>query len=174
MGEAALDIKAHIRFLEKRVELLKSRVVKLLEKDGQMKERYDCLISVKGIARLSAIQILGELAVLPADMSKRQWSAHAALAPSPFDSGSSVKKPARVGRSGNLYLKRALYMPALVAVRHEPSVRAFYRHLVSRGKKPIQAIVAVMRKLLCAIWGMFNTGSTFNGGKFFKEAAFVS
>jgi hypothetical protein len=45
-------------------------------------------------------------------------------------------------------------MPALVAIQHEANVRAFYQKLIARGKKPLQAIVAVMRKLLHAIYGM--------------------
>ncbi len=44
-------------------------------------------------------------------------------------------------------------MPALVAVQHEPRVTAFFNQLVTRGKKPLQAYVAVMRKLLHAIYG---------------------
>ena len=46
-------------------------------------------------------------------------------------------------------------MPAWVASRpHEVHVKAFYDQLIARGKKPLQAIVAVMRKLLHSIWGM--------------------
>ena len=47
----------------------------------------------------------------------------------------------------------ALYMPALAAIQHEPNVKAFYSKLVAAGKRPLQAVVAVMRKLLHAIWG---------------------
>ena len=54
---------------------------------------------------------------------------------------------------------RVLYMFALVAIRHDARVRAFYDELVARGKAPRQAIVAVMRKLLHAIWGMFKSKS---------------
>ena len=61
-------------------------------------------------------------------------------------------------------------MPALVAVRHEPHVKAFFDKLVARGKKPIQAYVAVMRKLLHAIYGMFATETAFAGDKFHAAA----
>jgi transposase len=62
-------------------------------------------------------------------------------------------------------------MPALVAVRHEPNVRAFYEKLLARGKKPLQAIVAVMRKLLHAIYGMLRNDRDFEGEKFFAMGA---
>ena len=55
----------------------------------------------------------------------------------------------------------------MVAARYEPRVRAYYQKLIERGKKPLQAIVAVMRKLLHAIHGMFRTGAVFEGEKFY-------
>lgn len=49
-------------------------------------------------------------------------------------------------------------MPALVAARHEPRIRAFYEQLPVRGKKPKQATIAVMRKPLYSIYGMVRHG----------------
>lgn len=57
-------------------------------------------------------------------------------------------------------------MPALVAIRWEPNVGAFYEKLTRRGKKPIVAVVAVMRKLLHAIYGMLKHDADFDGAKF--------
>jgi len=60
-------------------------------------------------------------------------------------------------------LRIALYMPALSAARHDPNVRAFYRHLIdTRGPKELQAVYAVMRKLLLAIHAMLRTNSPFD------------
>ena len=59
-------------------------------------------------------------------------------------------------------------MPALVAIRSEPNVQAFYQALLTRGKKPMQAIVAVMRKLLHAIHGMFSNNENFVGERFYR------
>ena len=58
-------------------------------------------------------------------------------------------------------------MPALVAIRWEPSIRAFYEHLIAQGKKPLVAVVAVMRKLLHAIYGMLRNDADFDGSKVF-------
>ena len=107
-----------------------------------------------GIAEASAMRLLGELLVLPDDLAAPQWVAHAGLDPRPYDSGTSVHRPRRIRKVGNRHLRAALYMPALVAIQHEPNVKAFYDKLLAAGKKPMQAVVAVMRKLLHAIWGM--------------------
>ena len=132
-----------------------------------MKHCYTRVISTRGIARTSALHLLAELLILPSDMSARQWVAHAGLDPRAFDSGTSIHKPARISRRGNHYLRAALYMPAMVAAHHDPHVKAFYGKLVAKGKTKMQAIVAVMRKLLHAIHGMLRTDSDFLGEKFF-------
>jgi transposase len=61
-------------------------------------------------------------------------------------------------------------MPAVVAIQHEPNIKAFYDKLVGAGKKPMQAVVAVMRKLLHAIWGMLKHDQDFDSNKFYKLA----
>jgi transposase len=58
-------------------------------------------------------------------------------------------------------------MPAFVASRYDPHVHAFYDKLLSKGKLKMQALVAVMRKLLHAIHGMLRTDTDFQGEKFF-------
>jgi transposase len=58
----------------------------------------------------------------------------------------SVEKRPRISRSGSHHLRRALYMPALVALRRDPYLRVFYQNLLARGKARLQAVVAVMRE----------------------------
>lgn len=165
------DIEAHIEHLKDSIARLAEEAVAMIRRSPDLSRRFDHLVSVKGIASASATQILAELSVLPPDMSSRQWVAHAGLDPRHHESGSSIQKPARITKAGNKYLRSALYMPALVAIRHEPNVAAFYEKLLARGKKPIQANVAVMRKLLHAIHGMLHHDRDFEGEKFFAMKA---
>jgi transposase len=165
------DIASHIEYLAQSIRRLGEEAVAMIRLSPELSREFDHLTSVKGIAQASATQILAELAVLPADMTSRQWVAHAGLDPRHHESGTSIHRPARVSKAGNKHLRSALYMPALVAVRHEPNVRAFYEKLLARGKKPLQAIVAVMRKLLHAIYGMLRHDRDFEGEKFFAMGA---
>jgi transposase len=105
---------------------------------------------------------------MPEDMSVREWVAHAGLDPKRHVSGTSVEQRPRISKVGNARIRRALYMPALVAIQHEPHVRAFYEKLVARGKRPIVATVAVMRKLLHSIYGMLKNGQHFVGERFYR------
>ncbi len=128
------------------------------------------LLSIPGVGATSALHLLAELTLLPAGMDVRQWVAYAGLDPREYTSGTSVHKKIRISKSGNHHLRRALYMPALVAVRHDPHLRAFYEHLVARGKTKMQALTATMRKLLHAIFGMFKHDQLFDGTKVFALA----
>ena len=102
-------------------------------------------------------------------MTVRQWVAHSGLDPVHQVSGTSLRKPTRISRHGNSHLRRALYIPALVGARHDPHMRAFYELLQTRHKTKLQAIVAVGRKLLHAIFGIFKNGTPYDGRKLFPH-----
>lgn len=166
----ANDIEVNIRHLERRIERLHDSGLQLVRGVPALGTKLAHLVSAKGIGEASAMRLLAELLVLPGDLAAPQWVAHAGLDPRPYESGTSVKRPRRISKVGNRYLRAALYMPAVVAIQHEPNVKAFYDKLVGAGKKPMQAVVAVMRKLLHAIWGMLKHDQDFDGNKFFRLA----
>jgi transposase len=166
----ANDIAVNIRHLQRRIAALERIILEQIARVPALTEKLCLLTSATGIARKTGPRILAELATLPGDMTARQWVAHAGLDPRPYQSGSSTLKPSRITKSGNRYLRQALYFPALVASRYDPHVKAYYERLISRGKKPMQAIVAIMRKLLLAIWGMFHNNEQWTGEKFYRLA----
>lgn len=160
--------QALIEVFEIQVTTLRDAALVLMQDNEELKEAYTLITSIKGIAQASAIQILSEVMILPKDMSARQWVAHAGLDPRIFDSGSSVSKKPRISKVGNKYIRQALYMPALVACRFEPNIKGYYHHLINdNGLKKVQAICAVMRKLLHAIHGMLRAKKEFEGERFY-------
>jgi transposase len=168
------DVAEHIAFLQGRIDHLTVEALEFIEAHSELWRKRALLVSIRGIGDVSAVRILAELAVLPADMDERQWVAHAGLDPRRHSSGSSVDKRARISKAGNKYLRCALYIPALVAIRHEPGIKAFYEHLLANDKAKRQAIVAVMRKLLHAAYGMFRHDKPFEGRLFFPRMEAVS
>ncbi len=162
------DLQRSIAFHERALQRLTEKALELIASDPLLRERFEHLDSIPGVAAASAIPILAELSMLSADLGVRQWVASAGLDPREHSSGSSVHKKARISKAGNRHLRRALYMPALVAVRFDPHLRAFYQHLLAKGKVKMQALVAVMRKLLHAIFGMFKHRQSYQGSKVFS------
>ena len=161
------DITRNLRQLERSLQRLRQEADKCLAAEAELQRQFHLLVTVPGIARTSALQILGELATLPADRDIRQWVAYAGLDPTEYRSGASVHRQSRLSRDGNRHLRSALYMPALTAIRWEPHLRGFYQHLLHRGKRPKQALLAVARKLLHAIYGMFRHDSSYQGHRVF-------
>ncbi len=157
-----------IELLEKQIEALRDSALKVIDEHDDLAKPFNLIISIKGIAQASGIQILAELMVLPKELNARQWVAYAGLDPRIFESGSSVMKKPRISKAGNKYLRQALYMPALVAMRFDPNIKGYYCHMIEdNGLKKMQAICAVMRKLLHAIHGMLKAKKEFDGSRFY-------
>lgn len=166
----ANDTAVNMRHLKRRIAHLEKAALDLIQSVPELAARFALLTSATGIADKTAPRLLAELSTLPDDMTGPQWVAHAGLDPRPYESGTSTNKPRRITKNGNRYLRDALFFPAMVATQHDPQVKAYYQHLIARGKKPMQAIVAVMRKLLLAIWGMFKNNKPWDGRKFYRMA----
>lgn len=162
------SINQSIKHLQKSIDEIQTHLSSLIKSVPELKQKYDLLNSIKGFADISVSQILAEVLMLPEGLGAKQWVAFAGLDPKPTESGTSINKPRRISKRGNKFLRASLYMPALVAIQHDPNVRAYYEKLINTGKSPMRSIVAVMRKLLLAIWGILNSGTTWQGEKFCK------
>jgi transposase len=159
------DIARSLLFHQRAMNKLRQEARLCIAKDAQLQQRYQLLRTIPGMGEISAVQTLAELLLLPADRDVRQWVAYAGLDPREYSSGTSVRKYTRISKVGNAHLRRALYMPALVASRREPHLRGFYEHLLARGKKKRQALLAVARKLLHAIYGIFRSQQPYDGAR---------
>jgi transposase len=168
------DLQRSLRDLDRRMEKMRRRALAVIEQDAELRPRFTLLLSMPGIGEISALNLLGELALLAPGLTVRQWVAHSGLDPAHHQSGTSVHQRSRISRAGNRYLRRALYMPALVAVRHDPYLRAFYQLLLTRHKAKLQALVAVARKMLHAIFGMFRWRTDYDGPRLFPALDLAS
>jgi transposase len=160
------DLKRTIAGLSRRIDRLRDEAVALIRAEPELERAYVALTSMCGVAKTSAVSLLSELAVLPAHLSGRACVCHAGLDVRLHESGDSAKPP-RISRHGNKYLRRALYMPAMSAVQHDPFARAFQQRLLERGKKKMQALVAVMRKMLTAAWALTRRPDQYDGSKLY-------
>lgn len=162
------DLERSIRFHRSARQRLTRKARQVIARHAELEARFNLLLTIPGVGETSAVHLLAELATLAPRLDVRQWVAYAGLDPRQYTSGSSVHKKTRISKAGNRHLRRALYMPALVAVRREPHLRAFYLHLLARGKAKMQALVAAARKLLHAIYGMFQHQQPYNGSKVYR------
>jgi transposase len=103
------------------------------------------LRTVTGIGTQTATALVALMPEL-GRLGRRQAAALAGLAPHPNQSG--TRNRYRRTHGGRPEVKRLMFMAAMAAVRHDPGLRQFHHRLIAAGKKPIVALVAVMRKLI--------------------------
>jgi transposase len=157
-----------IAALERRIERLRAAMRTLIDADPIRRSQLHNMIAAPGVAEVSAMALLAELVMLPTTLKAPQVSRHAGLDVCLNQSGTSVHGASRISKGGNAYLRAGTYMPALVAVRHDPLVKAFYDQLVRRGKKKRQALTAVMRKYLTGLWACLRNDERFDTSKLFS------
>lgn len=163
------DEQAGIAYLDQRIERLSQAALALIAESEALSRHLENMCAAKGVGEATALIVLAELCVLPSSLKAPQVSRFAGLDVRLTQSGTSVNRPARLSKAGNAYLRAALYMPAMSAVRHDPRAKAFYGALVSRGKKKIQAQCAVMRKYLTGLWACIQTETAFDSSLLFSE-----
>ena len=129
------------------------------------------LRTIPGIGPVAAHALLAELPDPSRFATAQQAAAYAGLAPREYRSGTSVKKRTRLSKAGNARLRKALYLPAMTAIRFNPLVGAFYARLVEAGKAKMAALGACMRKLLMIAYGVLKSRTPFDPKRGSKMAS---
>ena len=163
-------LRREIAFLEGLQQQLSVEALKIIAADSKLQRLFELLLSVRGIAETSAVQLLGELCVLAPELSAKAWVKLTGLDPTRKQSGTSVLTKTHISKRGNAKLRAALYMPAMSARQHDPGLRAFADRLVANGKTPMQALTAVARKLLHGIHAMFKLDQPWNSAALVSQS----
>lgn len=155
-------IKDHIEYLKQQQKRLLDEIERLLQEDPTLKNDLKLAQSIPGIGRQSALLLLAELGDVRVFGSARQIAAFAGLTPQEHSSGSSIHAKARLSKIGSSRIRFLLYMPALVAIRFNPPVRALRNRLLEAGKHKMQAVGAAMHKLIRLLYGVICSGKPFD------------
>jgi transposase len=155
------QLQTHLTLLDEPLAQTKQAIVQHLDQHPGLKQQKDLLTSIPGIGDLTAGKLLAECRNLTDFSDVRQLVAFAGLNPQHHQSGTSIHHHTAISRCGSAALRHALYMPALVALRHNPVLAAFAQRLLAKGLPMKAVIVAVMRKLLHLIFGVLKSKRPF-------------
>lgn len=144
-GAAEAFLVPLIAAIEGQLTAIETAITDLIEANAALADRVARLRSIPGIGATTAAALVALMPEL-GSLDRRQAASLAGLAPHPRQSGSHDGY--RRVRGGRPEVKRALFMAAMTASRHHPTLSRFHQRLLARGKKPLVALVAVMRKLL--------------------------
>jgi transposase len=156
------SVEEHLSYLNEQIKHTESLIRNHINNHPTLKQQSQLLDSIPGIAETTAVLLLAEVTDITQYRSARQVAAYAGLVPRERQSGSSVRGRTRLSKIGNARLRRALYFPALTALRCSPFFQAWAEGLLKRGKSKMSIICAVMRKLLHVAYGVLKNGKEFD------------
>jgi transposase len=153
-GKVREDLEAHITWLEKRLKDTTTDLRDLLHASPVWRTKDELLQSVPGVGPITTASLLAHFPEL-GQLSRQETAALAGVAPLNCDTG--ARRGTRTIWGGRAVVRHVLYMATIVAIRHNPPIRAFYQRLCARGKARKVALVAAMRKLLTILNAILRT-----------------
>lgn len=162
-------IKDRLRFLNKQEKAIKEEIAIMVRSDVKVKENVELITSIPGIGSLTAAIILAETNGFELIRNKRQLASYAGFDVKEKQSGTSVKGKPRISKKGNRHLRKAMHLPALVAIRHNQRYKAIYARTVAKHGIKMKAVVAVQRRLLEMAYTVYKTNKPYDKDHSKKE-----
>lgn len=148
---------------DKQLDACEKNINKCIESQNDIKENFEIVTSIKGVARVNAIALI----VYTQNFSRfnydsRKIACYYGIAPFGRSSGTSVKSNPHTSHMANKQLKALLTMAAISAVRYCPAITQFYNSRIARGKKPLVALNDTKNKILHIIVAMVKNKTKYN------------
>jgi transposase len=156
------SLQALIEQLDRQIANVTQQIRQQISSSPTLKQQHKLLCSITGIGAKTAHIILAELPNLAQYANARQVAAQAGLTPKQFQSGTSIHGRPKLSKLGNARLRKALYFPAISAMRHNAILTPFAARLRKNGKPEMSIIGAVMRKLLHLAYGVLKHNTVFD------------
>lgn len=155
-------IEKHLEYLKNEIDNIDSEIKQKIDDDPDFKKQRTLLDSVPGLGLKTIPVLLSFFGGALRFDNARQVAAYAGLDPRQHESGSSIYRKPQISKMGHVFLRKSLYMPAMVTVNKTEWGRAFKARLTANGKAPKVIICAMMRKLVHVAFGVLRSGEPFN------------
>lgn len=156
------SIEATVTHLDTEIGAMKQQIATHIDQFPTLRTQRDLIVSIPGIGDTTAAIVLGELLDITRFPSARKMAAFSGLVPHVRQSGTSVRGRGTLSRLGAARVRKALYFPALTAIRHNRPLHRFAARLRAAGKPNMVIVVAVMRKLIHQIYGVLRSGRRYD------------
>lgn len=154
-------LKSRIKFLNKQEAEIKKDVGKIVSSDNELKQEVARITTVPGIAILTAVTVLAETNGFELVRNKKQLTSYAGFDVKEKQSGTSVKAKPKISKRGNRYLRKALHLPSLSAVKYNEQHKEMYVRIVSKCGIKMKGLIAVQRKMLELIYVIWKNKTVF-------------
>lgn len=165
------SLEAVLNAVNTQLEALERSLKEHLKTQAELNAKVVLLSSVVGIGMLTAAKVLAEMPNLAQYETAKAAAADTGVTPCVHQSGTSVRRRARMSKLGKASLRAALYWPAITAMRRCAEFKAFAERLAKRGKAKKVIIGAVMRKLMHVMYGVLKHRTPYDPAKAFGRSA---
>lgn len=155
------SIAQSIAFLEAELKRLEAMITEHIDSDPDLRDKKDLLETIPGVGPRVASHMTALFAGRTFERAE-QLAAYLGLVPVQWESGSSVRGRPHMSKAGPAYLRKILYMPAVVARRCNPHIKALNERLLAKGKSTMAVIGAAMRKLAHLCFGVVYSGKPYD------------
>jgi transposase len=158
----AAQLHDHLAYLDAEMKKVKKMIKQHIDNHPDMKQRKALLESIPGIGEATINVILSEFGNITQFKNAKALAAFIGVAPKTRESGTSLRSRARMSKMGRSNLRKAFFMPALVALRYNPLIMELKLRLTKAGKSKMAIVGAAMRKLVHIIYGVLKNGLPFD------------
>jgi len=159
VADVRTSIEAVLAHLDAQIVHVKALIRDHLDRHPTLRAQRELLTTIPGIGETTAAVLIAEL-FDKSYTSARQAAAFAGLVPRIVESG-TLRHRSRLSKLGPGRLRKALYMPAVAALRWNPTIRAVRARLHAAGKPPMVIVGAAMRKLIHLAYGVLKSGKPY-------------
>ena len=159
-----------LKNIKSQLKDIENKINEIIAASESLTEKFNNLISIPGIAETTAVAVLAEIGTIDKFLTARQLAAYIGVTPRHKNSETSVHSRPSIAKIGNAIMRKALYLPAMAAMRYNETFAKFASTLKIRKKLGKQIIIAIMRKMIHAIFGVLKNNSKFNEKLLFKCA----
>lgn len=150
-----------LALLEAELKQTRAAIHDHVDQHPDLRQQRDLLDTIPGLGEATIAVLLASLGDIHRFDNAKQVTAFAGLSPAQRQSG-KYQGQTRLSKTGDALLRKALYLPAVVAGQHNPIVRAFCERLKAKGKAGKVIVCAAMRKLLTLAYGVLKSGRPFD------------
>ena len=149
-----------IKYLTKEIAKLKKELEALLKEN--FSKEFKLLNSIPGVGLKVIAMIIAFYDSFKSFDSAKKVVSFAGIAPSPYESGTSIKRRGGISKKGNSLIRKIIYMATLSATLFNPLVKQKYQRLIQRGKSKMTALIAAANKLLRIAFGVLKSQKPFD------------
>ena len=166
MEGVSKTVRKHCEKLIEEIDTLTKKndkdIMRKVAEDKEMQERVKRIATARGLGVTTIVCIIAETEGFHLIENRKQLTSYAGLDVKARQSGKEDPKH-RISKEGNAHIRAALYMPALVAVRHNRQIREAYGRICQRHpKEKMIGVAAAMRRLLLLIYTLWKNGEEYD------------